>query len=120
MKEESVLLRKTYAFAVEIAKVSRRLTNEAGEHILARQLLKAGTSVGANAEEADGSGSAKDFAAKLRISYKEACGTHYWLRLIRDTGTLPVPQAESLINDCVEIKRIISKSLTTVSRRLRR
>ena len=70
-------------------------------------MLRAGTSIDANAEEAIGGISKKDFVAKLGISYKEARETHYWLRLLRDTNIVSKEEANLLLNDCDEILRII-------------
>lgn len=85
----------------------KRISKEQKEYILSKQLLRSGTSIGANAEEAVGGISKKDFVAKLSISYKEARETRYWLRLMRDTKILDNNEASSLIKDCDEILRII-------------
>lgn len=76
---------------------------------IARQLLRSGTSIGANTEEAIGAESKKDFIHKLSIAYKEARETKYWLRLLRDTNILEKKLAQSMINDCDDILAIIGK-----------
>ena len=107
-------MEKSYAFAVRIVKASRYLTEEKKAYVLSRQLLKSGTSIGANVEEAIGAQSKKDFFAKLSISYKEARESHYWLRLLRDTGFFEPKLAKSLLADADELLRIIGSILKTV------
>jgi len=75
---------KSYQFALRIIFLYRQMQGE-NEYVLSKQLLRAGTSIGANVEEASAAQSRKDFAAKMAISSKEARETHYWLRLIRDS-----------------------------------
>ena len=103
----NVVLDKTYKFSIKIILLCKKLNSESKEYILSKQLLRAGTSIGANAEEAIGGISKKDFVAKLGISYKEARETHYWLRLLRDTNIVSKEEANLLLNDCDEILRII-------------
>ncbi len=86
MKEDNVILDKSYAFAVRIIKFYQFLVSEKKEYVLSKQILRCGTSIGANIEEAIGGQSKKDFFAKLTISYKEARECHYWIRLLSDTG----------------------------------
>ena len=91
MKKDNIIQNKSYAFAVKIVKVCKGLVDKK-EFILSKQLLRSGTSIGANIEEAIGGQSKKDFFAKLTISYKEARETHYWIRLLADTQYLSVEQ----------------------------
>lgn len=95
MKKDNVIQQKSYAFAVRIVKVYQYLCDEKREFTLSKQLLRCGTSVGANVEEAIGGQSDKDFFTKLTISYKEARETQYWIRLLTDTGYLSIEQSES-------------------------
>jgi four helix bundle protein len=81
MKSDNVVQIKSYAFAIRIVKVYKYLVTEHKEYVLSKQLLKSGTSIGANVEGAIGGQSKNDFFAKLTISYKEARETHYWIRL---------------------------------------
>jgi four helix bundle protein len=99
-------------------KACRWLASEMREFDLSRQLLRSATSVGANIEEASGSGSPRDFAAKLRIAYKEAREADYWLRLLRDTELLPQSMSEPLLETNEQLRRLLGKSLTTVRRRI--
>ena len=108
MKNDNVVQIKSYAFAVRIIKVFKYLSEQKKEFVLSKQLLKCGTSIGANIEEAIGGQSGKDFFAKLTISYKEARETHYWIRLLTDTGYLEKEESEILQNDITELLRIIA------------
>jgi four helix bundle protein len=85
---------------------------------MARQILKSGTSIGANCEEAVGGQSTKDFLAKIQIAYKEARETHYWIRLLRDTDFLTSKQAHSLLEDLNEIIKILTSILKTTKQNL--
>jgi four helix bundle protein len=116
-KQENILLQKTYSFALRIAKLSQFLTQEKKEFVLSKQILRCGTSVGANAEEAIGGQSEKDFFAKLSIAYKESRETHYWLRLLKDLSLIDKKLFESLANDCEEIMKIIGKTLSTIRKK---
>jgi four helix bundle protein len=87
VKEDNVIQKKSYEFAKEVVIVCNRFFDSKRERSLFRQLLRSGTSIGANVEEAIGAQSKKDFYAKLYIAYKEARETHYWLRLLIDTET---------------------------------
>ena len=86
MKKDNPLVVKSYSFAVRIINSFKFLSKEKNEYVLSKQILKSGTSIGANVEEAIGAQSEKDFLNKLSIAYKEARETHYWLRLLHDCG----------------------------------
>ena len=111
MKQENVVLTKSYAFAVRIVRLSQFLGKEGRVPPLANQVLRSGTSIGANLEEAMGGQSRRDFVAKCAIAYKEGRETHYWLRLLRDTDHLTTDQATSLLADCEELLRLLSTIL---------
>jgi len=104
---DNQLLTKSYAFSIRIIKCYQYLNKEVKCYDIARQLLKSGTSIGANSEEAQGGHSKKDFIAKIQIAYKEARETYYWLRLLRDTELLNPKLSASLIKDCDELLRIL-------------
>ncbi len=114
MKEDNVVQKKSYAFAVRIVKVYQHLAESKREYVLSKQLLRSGTSIGANVEEAIGGQSGKDFYAKLNISYKEARESHYWIRLLRDTEYLTKNQSDSLLQDAEELLKIIGSILKTL------
>jgi four helix bundle protein len=111
MKTKNVIQAKSYAFAVRIVRLYQHLSGEKKEYVLSRQVLRCGTSIGANVEEAIGGQSRADFIAKLSIAYKEARETSYWLRLLRDTDYLTVAQFDSLYADAEELCRIIAAIL---------
>ena len=114
MKKDNVVQIKSYAFAVGIVKVYQFLCDQKKEFVLSKQLLRSGTSIGANIEEAIGGQSEKDFYAKLTISYKEARETHYWIRLLKDTNYLTEEQADNLLKDADELLRIIGSIQKTM------
>jgi len=97
MKKENIILNKSYQFDIEIIELYKKLKFDNKELILSSQLLRSGTSIGANMEEANGAQSRKGFFAKISIAYKEARETHYWLRLLRDTNLVDKKVAEELI-----------------------
>lgn len=100
LRDDNVIQHKSYAFAIRIVKLYRHLSQEKKEFVLSKQLLRSGTSIGANLEEGIGGQRRKDFAAKVNISYKEAREARYWIRLLRDTDYLEPKEAESIFNDC--------------------
>ncbi len=107
MKDENPARDKSYQFALRIVKLCRFLAEEKQEYVLCKQLLRSGTSIGANVEEALGGQSRKDFNAKISVAYKEARETVYWLRLLRDSGYLSNDQAESILKDAEEIRKLL-------------
>lgn len=114
MKSDNVIQAKSYAFAVRIIKAYQFLCQEKKEFVLSKQLLRCGTSIGANVEEAIGGQSQKDFFANLSISYKEARETHYWIRLLKDTNYLSDEQCGSLLKDTDELLKIIGSIQKTM------
>ncbi len=114
MKKDNVIQKKSYDFAVRIVNLYKHLSQEKKEFVLSKQLLRSGTSIGANIEEAIGGQSRKDFYAKLTIAYKEARETHYWIRLLNDTSFLSKDTAQSFLNDTEEILRIIGSIQKTI------
>ena len=107
MKSDNIIQEKTYLFALRIIDVYKDLKSDSKEFVLSKQLLRSGTSIGANVEEAIGGQSRKDFYAKMTISYKEARETKYWLRLLTDTGYLDSQKSKELLDDVEEILRIL-------------
>lgn len=114
MKKDNIVQIKSYDFAVRTIKVFKYLSEEKKEYVLSKQLLRCGTSIGANIEEAIGGQSEKDFFAKLTIAYKETRETHYWIRLLKDTNYLSVEDADSLLKDVEELLRIIGSIQKTL------
>ncbi len=110
---------KSYSFALRIVKMYRHLTSAKREFLLAGQVLRSGTSIGANVEEANGAQSSKNFLSKITIAYKEARETHYWLRLLRDAGYLDEKSGSSILVDCEELLRLLGKIKITTRSRLK-
>ena len=113
MTKPNVLLEKSYLFSLNVLPTCWRIQKEKKEFDLTRQLIRSATSVGANAEEAIGGISKKDFRAKLSISYKEARESKYWLRLMRDTRLMKEDSANLLIEECDEILKILYSIIRT-------
>jgi four helix bundle protein len=107
MKTKNVIVDKFFQFSLRVVKLYTHLKRNRIEKELALQLLRSGTSIGANVEEAVGGVSKKDFLNKLGIAYKEARETSYWLRLFRESNLLEIKLADSFIKDCEEILKIL-------------
>ena len=113
MSQDSVILSKSLQFAARIVKLYQYLTKEKHETVISKQIVRSGTSIGANANEAIYGVSKSDFIAKLQISLKETAETEYWLRLLVMSEYLSEPEGQSMIADCLEIKRILVSTLKT-------
>ena len=111
--ENNVLLEKSLAFAARIVKVYRYLSEQQHETVLSKQLQSSGTTNGANANEAVYAVSKADFISKLHISLKETAETEYWLRLLTLSQYLTAAESQSLLTDCLELKRILIAILKT-------
>ena len=112
--KDNLIQEKSFAFAIRIVKAYQVLTVRNKEYILSKQLLRSGTSIGANIEEAIGAQSRADFLAKLSIGYKEARETQFWIRLLSATGYLAELEQESLLDDLDQILKILTSiRLTT-------
>jgi four helix bundle protein len=109
--KENVILEKSFDFAVRIVHCTDWMKQELKEFDLSRQLLRCGTSIGANVEEGTGAVSRPDFINKMQIAYKEARETHFFLRLLNKTNKLPPQLAQSMITDVDELKRILAAIL---------
>ncbi len=116
MRKDNVVQEKSYRFSLRVVRLFQHLTAEKKEFVLSKQVLKSGTSIGANIEEAIGGQSRRDFFAKMCIAYKEARETHYWLRLLKDAQYLRSDLAESLLSDCHELIKIIGSIQKSVKR----
>jgi len=118
MKSENVIKEKSFAFAVRVVRLYQYLCNEKKEFVLSKQLLRSGTSIGANIEESGGGQSDKDFLSKLNISYKEAKETIYWIRLLAATDYLDEKQSESILTDADELCKILCKIILTLKQKI--
>jgi len=112
--KDNIIQTKTFEFAIRIINLYKFLSTEKKEFVVSKQVLRSGTSIGANVEEAIGGQSKNDFSAKLAIAYKEARETKYWLRLLHATGYIENQMFESLMNDMEEILRIIGSIQKTM------
>jgi len=113
MTQDNILLDKSLKFASRIVKLYQHLSRDKHETVLSKQIIRSGTSIGANANEAVYGSSKADFVAKLQISLKETAETEYWLRLLIMADYLTEDEGKPLIEDCLEIKRILISTLNT-------
>ena len=111
---EKNLQNKSFRFAVRIVKLCKCLRSERNEYILSKQLLRSGTSIGANISEAQQAQSRADFLSKLNIALKEASETEYWLRLLAETDYLTKAEFESIYADCDELLKILVASVRAI------
>ena len=109
----SVILDKSLSFAARIVKLHKYLVKEKKETVISKQIIRSGTSIGANANEAVYGISKADFISKMHIALKETAETEYWLRLLVLSEYISEKEGESLLNDCLEIKRILVATLNT-------
>ncbi|MFN8310755.1 MAG: four helix bundle protein [Chitinophagales bacterium] len=117
MKDQNILQRKSFAFAIRIVKAYKYLRLHKSEFVISKQLLRSGTSICANVEEAVGGQSKADFLSKISIAYKESRETLYWLRLLKATNYINLEGSDSLIQDAEELCRIIGKIQVTLKSR---
>ena len=104
---KNIVLEKSRKFAIRIYNLYKRLCEEKREYTLARQLLRSGTSIGANLTEAQYSISRKEFLAKVAISLKECAETEYWIDLLKETSLLSSEEYNAIVTDCKEILRLL-------------
>lgn len=106
---ENVIEIKSFDFAVRIVNLYKYLTDVKKEYVLSKQLLRSGTSIGANIAEAEQAQSKPDFISKMNIALKEAAETKYWIKLLHATNYLIKDETISILDDCVELERILVK-----------
>ena len=105
---ENAVEEKSFQFAVRIVRLYKHLSGTKREHILSKQLLRAGTSIGANAAEAQQAQSKADFLSKIAIALKETTETKYWLRLLHTTEYLTQTEYDSIASDSIELEKILT------------
>ena len=110
---DNVIEEKSFQFAIRIVNLYKHLCSEKKEFTLSKQLLRSGTSLGANVAEAQQAQSRSDFIAKLSISLKETTESKYWLRLLYSTDYITQPQFTSLFADCAELEKILVSIIKT-------
>lgn len=116
--KESILLSKGKSFALRIIKIYNYLCNEKREFVISKQVLRSGTSIGANIAEAYYAQSEADFIANLHISRKEAGETLYWIDLLKEAEYLQSDEADSLSNDCTELLKLLTSSIKTMKAKI--
>ncbi len=111
--KQNPLLDKSVAFAARIPKLHEHLVKDKKEVIVSKQIVRSATSIGANISEANYGQSKADFIAKLHIALKETAETEYWIKLLSESGYIDEETGDSLLGDCLEIKRILVSSINT-------
>ena len=112
LKNENVIVEKSKAFALRIIKMYQFIVKEEREFVLSKQVLRSGTSIGANVKEAIRGQSKPDFYAKMNIALKEASETEYWLELLHESGYIEEQAFQSIYDDCQEIIKILVSIIT--------
>ena len=112
-KMENPIAEKSFQFAIRVVRLYKYLCSEKQEYTLSKQLLRSGTSIGANVSEAQQPQSRNVFVAKLSIALKEATETKYWLRLLAATDYLTDKEAESMLADCTELEKLLTSIIKT-------
>ena len=115
-ERENIIVQKSYAFALNIIQLYKKLVEDK-EFVLSKQILRSGTSIGANVHEAVGSESKKDFIHKLGIALKESRETSYWLRLLRDSNYIDQQIFDSLHSTCLSLIKILNSIILTTKER---
>lgn len=111
--KNNILIDKTIDFGARIVKLNQYLVNSKHETVISRQILRSGTSIGANVNEAQYGNSKADFIAKLHIALKETAETEYWLHILTKSDYLDENLSTSMLRDCLEIKKILISSIST-------
>ena len=111
--KENLIADKSKQFAIRIIRLYQHLTKNGREFVLSKQILRSGTSIGANVREAIQAQSRKDFIAKMQIALKEASETEYWLELLHETDYLSDKEYESIAADCASINKILISIVKT-------
>ena len=106
--QDNVIVEKSLAFAIRIVKLCRILSDSKHEYLLSKQLMRSGTSIGANVREAVQAQSRKDFVSKMSIALKEAAESDYWITLLRETDFITEKEFQSISADCVELNKILT------------
>ena len=113
-KEDNIIAIKSYKFAVRCVNLYKYLCEEKHDYVIGKQLLRSGTSIGANIKEAIRGISKAEFRAKMSISLKEASESEFWIELLRDTEYITKEEAESLLNDCGELLKLLMSIVKTI------
>ena len=111
--KENILIDKSIDFAARMVKLCKFLEDTKKEHIISKQIIRSGTSIGANINEAQYGNSKADFVSKLHIALKETAETEYWLRLLSKSDYIDDKMFDSLCADCLELKKMLISSVNT-------
>lgn len=119
MKENNILVDKSFAFAVRIVKLYKYLCTQQKEYVLSKQLLRSGTSIGANISESQDAQSKNDFISKLSISLKEARETKYWIELLKETDYLTEKETNNILQDLIEVIKLLVSIIKSTKENLK-
>ena len=119
-KKDNPAVEKSFSFALRIVKLYQHLSDRKKAFVLSKQVLRAGTSIGANVEESLGAQTPSDFQVKISIAYKDALETAYWLRLLHASKFITERQFDSIYSDCSELIRILGSTQLTMRRKLQK
>lgn len=114
--KDSILLEKSKLFSIRVVNLYKHLTGKKKEYVMSKQLLRSGTSIGANLCEGNFAFSHKEFIAKLQISLKEASESHYWLELLYKTDYITEDEFLSIDSECTELIKMLVASLKTAKK----
>jgi len=104
---DNIVEEKSFRFAIRVVNINKLLCSQRKEYVLSKQLLRSGTSIGANIAESQNAQSRADFLSKLEIALKETSETKYWLRLLHATDYLTDSEFNSIFSDCIELEKIL-------------
>ena len=113
MKRDNILVNKSFSFTVRIVNLYKYLCSNKKEFVLSKQLLRSGTSIGANISESQDAQSTNDFISKLSIALKEARESKYWIELLKETEYLTKKESDSLVNDLIELIKLLVTIIKT-------
>jgi four helix bundle protein len=118
MKQENIVMTKSYAFSLRVIKMYKYLVYEKKEYVLSKQLLRSGTSIGALIREGEHAQSRVDFLNKMNIALKEANETQYWVELLRDSDYLSSVESLSILEDASELIRLLASIVKSIKQSL--
>jgi four helix bundle protein len=117
MKEQNIVKDKSFEFAVRIINLYKHLTSNKQEYVMSKQLLRSGTSIGANICEAEQAQSSADFLSKISISLKESNESDYWIRLLHRTEYINEQEYKSIITDCKELTKLLTSIIKSIKQK---
>ena len=115
---KNIVKEKSFDFAIRIVKLYKYLMEEKKDFVLSKQILRCGTSIGANINEAQQAQSKKDFLMKMNISLKECTETKYWIELLSATDYINQEQKDSILKNCIELEKLLTSIVKTTSNRM--